>query len=215
MVDGRVGREEQRLAWHLVRQKLKVVRQAPCGPYRIDVGIWPVAVEIHSSRSAPERFPKLMLRAQYLIEHGWSVLYLWLSPDSRFTTGPWGAPAHIAHYRRQVLAGTARPFRMSYYDGSPDDEGEVVDGRLVLGFAPELPQRWNYPLIYEQWCQLTTEAGQRRSRRVPAVPKRRRHRAMSTGTAALTVERPPRRRSSALRRAIVVGRGYYRRKIWM
>ncbi len=41
-----LGREEHRLAWHLVRQKLKVVQQAPCGPYRIDVGIWPVAVEV-------------------------------------------------------------------------------------------------------------------------------------------------------------------------
>ncbi len=137
MVDRRrVGREEHRLAWHLVRQKLKVVQQAPCGPYRIDVGIWPVAVEVHCNSTSPERFPKLMSRAQYLIEHGWSVFYLWLAGHETFWTGRWGAPPEIAFYRKQVLAGEARPFRMSRICGRPDDEGEIVDGRLVVGIPP-------------------------------------------------------------------------------
>ncbi|RZU33395.1 hypothetical protein BKA19_3117 [Blastococcus saxobsidens] len=185
------------MAWHLVRQKLKVVQQAPCGPYRIDVGIWPVAVEVHSSDTAPERYPHLMSRAQYLIEHGWSVFYLWLGRHGKFLTGKWGTPSEIAFYRHQVLAGDARPFRMSRIGGVPHDEGEIVDGRLVVGIAPDpLPENFTSPLAHSIWAALSDEER--------AAWKRRETQLCPTGGVE-PYEKTP----------IVVGRGYYRRKIWI
>ncbi len=198
MVDRRrVGREEHRLAWHLVRQKLKVVQQAPCGPYRIDVGIWPVAVEVHCSRTSPERSAQLMSRAQYLIEHGWSVFYLWLAGHERFSAGRWGAPPEIAFYREQVLAGEARPYRRSRSGGTPKIEGEMVNGRLVVGLAPEpLPGGFTSPHAHSIWAALTDEER--------ASWNRRETQLCPTGGL-----------EPYQKRAIVVGRGYYRRKIWV
>src|SRR3954467_10994213 len=94
-----IGREEARLAAALDKLGMAPIPQQRCGPYRIDVGVWPVAVEVHTMTSSLQRVPTLMRRAAYLMEQGWAMFFLQIGRRDFHSR----APREIHQYQLDVL----------------------------------------------------------------------------------------------------------------
>lgn len=53
--------------------------QSPVGPYNIDIAVGSVAVELHTTARNPSNDPVVLKRIEYLIDAGWSPIYVWVS----------------------------------------------------------------------------------------------------------------------------------------
>ena len=53
--------------------------QSPVGPYNIDIAVGAVAVELHTTARNPSSDPVVLKRVDYLINAGWSPIYVWVS----------------------------------------------------------------------------------------------------------------------------------------
>lgn len=72
--------------------------QKACGPYNIDIGLAPVAVEVHMATAHPMRSARQRERVVYLADHGWCTLYVWLVPRTEATDS--AADEIVAHVER-------------------------------------------------------------------------------------------------------------------
>lgn len=82
----RASDSEIKLATWIEDQGLKPVRQQAVGPYNIDIGAYPVAVEVwggafHFSRDHSERF-------RYLFDRGWHIIIIVYVDSQRSQLGP-------------------------------------------------------------------------------------------------------------------------------
>lgn len=72
----RIGRWEKELTDELIGRGLPVRPQQAVGPYNLDLGIRPVAVEVHSESTMPHRITRHRERLEYLINREWLVVYV-------------------------------------------------------------------------------------------------------------------------------------------
>jgi len=78
---------EVQLTGMLQQRGVECKPQFPVGKYNIDIACGSVAVEVHRHSGQPHRRPILRERIEYLINNGWSVMYVWISPYPASTFG--------------------------------------------------------------------------------------------------------------------------------
>lgn len=125
-----VGAGERKLAQWIRERGIEPVPQKAVGIYNIDVAIHPIAVEVHLSHASPKFsatcYRRRMERALYLIEAGWSILYVWDPSAKRITEGAADYavaflqetnrnPSAIGEYR--VIRGSGELFAFGRPDG--------------------------------------------------------------------------------------------------
>lgn len=76
---------EVQLTGMLQQRGVECKPQFPVGKYNIDIACGSVAVEVHRHSGQPHRRPILRERIEYLINNGWSVMYVWVSPHPTST----------------------------------------------------------------------------------------------------------------------------------
>lgn len=59
------------------------IPQFPIGHYNIDIMIGNLAVEIHNCTTNPIKLPKIKKRIKYLLNSGFHVIYIWITPKKR------------------------------------------------------------------------------------------------------------------------------------
>jgi hypothetical protein len=79
-----VGCWEPDLAGWLTDRGIPVRPQQPVGHYNLDLGCFPVAVEVFSVTCYPLLRPNLRQKTRHLIDAGWHVIWVW--------TGGYGKP---------------------------------------------------------------------------------------------------------------------------
>ena len=79
---------EVQLTGMLQQRGVECKPQFPVGKYNIDIACGSVAVEVHRHSGQPHRRPILRERIEYLINNGWSVMYVWISPYPTSTFAP-------------------------------------------------------------------------------------------------------------------------------
>jgi very-short-patch-repair endonuclease len=91
-MNGHISDAERELAVMLRERDIEVIPQQAVGPYNVDLGTFPIAVEVwggawHFSRDHTERF-------HYLLDRGWAVVIVY-TDKIRSPLGP-GAADYIA-----------------------------------------------------------------------------------------------------------------------
>jgi hypothetical protein len=124
---GVIGREERRLGARLHERgieavpQLKVWRTDEYGRYHaIDLAVWPLAIEVHTSALDPTYDNELVSRAVRLIQQGWIVGYLWLGKKEDFTDAALEA---LLEFRRDP--GQDR-YRVYGHDGKLMSHGDIA-----------------------------------------------------------------------------------------
>lgn len=74
-----VGRFEEFFITELTSRGFDVISQEVVSSYNVDVGLFPVAVEIHVAANHPYTDKRLRKRTKKLLEAGRSVLYVWIT----------------------------------------------------------------------------------------------------------------------------------------
>lgn len=73
----KAGWGERMLQRMLAERGMDTVCQLACGPYNLDLGARPVAVEVHTATGHPFNRADLRERTDYLTDRGWTVVYVW------------------------------------------------------------------------------------------------------------------------------------------
>ena len=113
----------------------------------LDVGLEPLAVEVHTSSVPPWVSEALYDRALWLLTHGWALAYLWLREGGEFA--PEGVDTLTKHYHRQ----RANPVP-SYVVSGPEGQ-RLHNGQVVL----TVERAFDWPKVSPA-----------RPRRIPADP---------------------------------------------
>lgn len=76
-----ISKTERILAGWLLEKGISVIHQQAVGPYNIDLGAYPVAVEVfggnwHATGKHAARLPE---RVNYLFNRGWNILIIWVN----------------------------------------------------------------------------------------------------------------------------------------
>lgn len=116
-----VSPAEMLLAEWLRQRGLETIPQKAVGPYNVDLGAFPIAVEIFGggwhathdhARGAPERL-------RYLLDRGWNVVYIWVADGRRMPAlKPIAADYIVAFAQRSSSDPTFRgQYRVIWGDG--------------------------------------------------------------------------------------------------
>jgi hypothetical protein len=74
------GGELQIIEW-IKNRGQNPTSQFPLWKYNIDIAIHPVAVELMVGPHKPTTMPKLIERSEYIRNHGWCLLYVWVTKN--------------------------------------------------------------------------------------------------------------------------------------
>jgi len=106
---------------------LQPTLQEAVGSYNIDIGIMPVAVEVHYSANSPLTDPQRRKKTEQLLKGGWWVLWIWVRryhPELSITLGDEieamldfarRNPSTIGKYR--VIRSDRKPYSVHRLDG--------------------------------------------------------------------------------------------------
>lgn len=73
------GLFEERVIYWLRRKGIRGIWQQPIEGYNLDIGVEPIAVEVHVAANHPLTDARLRKRTEKLRNLGWSVLYIWIN----------------------------------------------------------------------------------------------------------------------------------------
>ena len=73
---GRKGSGEFEVCQALKKMGLNPIHQFAINKYNIDIGLFPIAVEIHITTTSPHKIPFVKNKIEYLTNHGWSILFI-------------------------------------------------------------------------------------------------------------------------------------------
>jgi hypothetical protein len=79
------GSGEALLADWLKQRGFRPVPQQAINRYNIDLGIFPLAVEIYTAARNPANNPALRKRREYILDAGWSVIEIWVTKRNMLT----------------------------------------------------------------------------------------------------------------------------------
>jgi very-short-patch-repair endonuclease len=138
--------DELTLAAMLQKRGVDVIHQQAVGIYNIDLGAYPVAVEVygghwHSSADHASRAPE---RFRYLLDSGWAVVIVWI--DSRRYPLSVAAADYIAAFAQETCRNPALQgqYRVIRGDGEvvASDRFNVEDfSRIPAGGSGKYPRR--------------------------------------------------------------------------
>lgn len=110
------GAGERLLGSWLVEMGFPYTPQLAVGPYNLDLAVGNIAVEVHMASRQPSSSPGTRKRIEYLLNHDWSVIYIWIS-HSHFLTEAAAYEVVALDYRLSRLPSGGREYRVVRGDG--------------------------------------------------------------------------------------------------
>lgn len=83
---GPMSAHEQQFAGWLNERGIPFRREVAVGPYNVDFGIGPIAVEILGGEWHLEKNARHSQRTPYILDQGWSLAFVWATPNCPMTS---------------------------------------------------------------------------------------------------------------------------------
>lgn len=136
---GVAGKLEMEMQILLHERGLATKHQLAVGTYNIDLASPPFAVEVHVHSTNPLKVPSVKRRAERLMESGWSIIFVWVSPKTRLLV-PNAADEVVAWiHRTQLLPSFPGHYRVIRGTGEHVAGGRGDLDQVAVVPAPEGP----------------------------------------------------------------------------